>query len=152
MAFSLTKLLAAFGNIRAMEKLHVDDHTEAIINDIENEPFAVSESNILYAGFNELGGYYFLQTVVVGSFKVKTFNGAKLRLKGDGINLNLNSDMSELESDYSNVSKRYITKIDFEIEKSDLETLKDKKLTEIRLTSKKQDINFSKHIADKVGK
>ena len=59
--------------------------------------------------------------------------------------------MSELESDYSNVSNRYITKIDFEIERSDIELLKDKKLTEIRLTSKKQDINFSKYIADKVG-
>lgn len=133
------------GNIRAMEKLHVDDHTEAIINDIEQKPFGISENNVLYAGLNELGGYYFFQTVVVGQFHIKTLKGARLILKGDNIELQLNSDMSELESDYSNVSNRSITKIDFQIEEADIKTLQNSRITSIQLKAKKQDILFTKY-------
>ena len=32
MKFSFDKILAAFGNIRAMEQTHVDNYTEDIIN------------------------------------------------------------------------------------------------------------------------
>ncbi|TCK68853.1 hypothetical protein DFQ05_0363 [Winogradskyella wandonensis] len=141
----ITKILASMGNIRAMEKLHVDDHTEAIINDIEQKPFGISENNVLYAGLNELGGYYFFQTVVVGQFHIKTLKGARLILKGDNIELQLNSDMSELESDYSNVSNRSITKIDFQIEEADIKTLQNSRITSIQLKAKKQDILFTKY-------
>ena len=34
----IDKILAAFGNIRAMERLHVDDHTEDIIKSIDGTP------------------------------------------------------------------------------------------------------------------
>ena len=39
-------------------------YVKAIIKDVENTPFGVSENNVLYAGLNELGGYFFFQTVV----------------------------------------------------------------------------------------
>lgn len=139
----ITKLKAAFGNPRAMEKLHVDDHTEAIINDIENNPFAVSESNVLYAGLNELGGYYFFQTVVVGTFHVKTLKGAQLKIVGHDFELELDSDMLELESDHSNVSNRSISKIDFQIEETDAAKLDRSSIKELVLTCKNQDISFS---------
>lgn len=147
MGFTLTKLMAAFGNMRAMEKLHVDDHTEAIIKDVENTPFAISEHNVLYAGLNELGGYYFFQTVVVGAFHIKTLKGAQLTLKGNDFEMILDSDMPELESDHSNVSNRSITKIDFQIEEADIDNLKRERITEIRLVAKKQDVTFTKYVA-----
>ncbi len=53
MKFSITKLKAAFGNIRAMEKLHVDTLTEDIISSIENKPFAISDKNVMYATLSE---------------------------------------------------------------------------------------------------
>ncbi|MDT0557378.1 hypothetical protein RM697_01880 [Ichthyenterobacterium sp. W332] len=143
MKFSLTKLKAAFGNPRAMEKLHVDDHTEAIINDFDQEPFAVSDDNVLYAGFNELGGYYFMQTIVIGRFHVKTFKGATLEINAENLHIKLNSDMMELESEYSNVSNRSISKIDFQIEKQDLKIIQTSKISEIKLTSKKQSVSFT---------
>lgn len=139
----ITKLKAAFGNPRAMEKLHVDDHTEAIINDIEHEPFAISDSNVLYAGLNELGGYYFLQTVIVGTFHIKTNKGAQLKVIGHDFELLLESDMVELESDHSNVSNRSISKIDFQIEEADAAKIKRSNLKQLILTSKKEVIEFS---------
>lgn len=139
----ITKLKAAFGNPRAMEKLHVDDHTEAIINDIKNDPFAISESNVLYAGLNELGGYYFLQTVIVGTFHIKTIKGAQLKIIGNDFELLLDSDMEELESDHSNVSNRSISKIDFQIEESDAKKIERSNLKQLVLTCKNKKISFS---------
>lgn len=139
----ITKLKAAFGNPRATEQLHVDDHTEAIINDIEHEPFAISDNNVLYAGLNELGGYFFFQTVVVGSFHIKTKKGATLKVIGKGFVLNLDSDMVELESDPSDVSNRSISKIDFQIEKDDAEKITKTKPSQLVLNCKKHEIVFN---------
>ncbi|WP_298758748.1 hypothetical protein [uncultured Psychroserpens sp.] len=139
----ITKLKATFGNPRAMEKLHVDDHTEAIINDIEHDPFAISDKNVLYAGLNELGGYYFFQTVIVGSFHVKTVKGAQLKVIGNDFELNLDSDMVELESDFSNVSNRSISKIDFQIEEKDAAKITNSTLRDVVLKCKKHEITFS---------
>ena len=148
MKFSITKLRAAFGDVKAMEKLHVDTHTESIINDIENTPFAISDSNVLYAGMNDLGGYHFLQTVIVGSFYIKTVKGVKLKVIGNDFELLLNSDMVELESDFSNVSNRSISKIDFQVEEEDLDKLKAHKIEKLILISKKQNIEFSMYKID----
>ena len=124
MKFSLTKLKAAFGNPHTMEKLHEDTFIEAIIQDIEEVPFAKGTHNVCYAGLNELGGYHFLQTIIVGTFHIKTLKGAQLTITGHDFEMKLNSDMVELESDYSNVSNRSITRIDFPLETEDLGLLK----------------------------
>lgn len=142
MGFTLDKIRAAFGNIRAMERTHVDNHTEDIINSIDQEAFAVSENNVLFTRVSELGGYYYVISITVGTFKIKTMKGAKLHLTGNDFNITLNSDMDEFESDHSNVSNRYITRIDFQIEKEDVPKLNKKSIKTVKLTSKKQEVIF----------
>ena len=89
------------------------------MKDIEHDAFAVSDSNVLYAGLNELGGYYFVQTVIVGTFKTKSKKGAQLHIQGKELDLQLNSDSEEFESDHTDVKGRFITKIDFQIEEKE---------------------------------
>lgn len=125
-----------------------NDTVEAIINDIEQTPFGISENNVLYAGLNELGSYYFFQTVIVGQLNIKTSNGAKLILKGNDIILELKSDSPEFESDPSPVKGRSITKIDFQIEEADIKTLQNSRITSIQLKAKKQDILFTKYVGN----
>ena len=144
MGFSLSKLKSAFGGNSKPNK--PADSIEKIISEVENTPFGVSDSNVLFAGLNELGGYYFFQTVVVGSFKFKTFDGAKLIMKSDDFELELDSDMQELESEPSQVAKRFITKIDFQIEESDIINLQSERITEIRLKTKKGVLSFIKYV------
>ena len=139
MGFSLSKLIEK--NINKST-----DSVDAIIKDVENTPFGVSESNVLYAGLNELGGYYFFQTVIVGQLNIKTVTGAKLILKGEDIALELKSDSLEFESDPSPVKSRSITKIDFQIEEADIETLQNSRITNIQFKAKKQDILFTKYV------
>ena len=138
MAFSLTKL---FGKNTPQQL----DNAEAIIRDVENKPFGVSSNNVLFAGLNELGGYFFFQTVIVGQLNVKSKNGAVLLVKGEHFELELNSDMPEFESESSDIKGRYVTKIDFQIEESDIKQLENTKLNSIQLNVKKIEILFTKH-------
>ena len=82
MKFFTNKIRAAFGNISEIKSTDVEDFTEDIINSIDKTPFAKSDQNVLYVDNKELGGYYYLLTIIVGSFKVKTKKGAKLILNG----------------------------------------------------------------------
>ncbi|SDS85311.1 hypothetical protein [Winogradskyella sediminis] len=141
MAFSLSKL---FGS--KSTDTQTGDTIEAIINDVENRPFGISENNVLFAGLNELGGYFFFQTVIVGQLNVKSKNGAQLTFIGDDFNLKLEADMLEFESDNSDLKGRYITKIDFQIEESDVKRLENATLRSILINVKKQDILFSKYV------
>lgn len=143
MKFKLDKILAAFGNTRSLEPTHGDSYTEDIINSIDEEAFAVSEQNVLFAKISELGGYYYVITIVVGAFKIKTNKGANLSIEGENFNLILNSDMDEFESNHSNVSNRFITRIDFQIEKEDVSKFDIKTIKSLKLSAKKQEVIFN---------
>lgn len=143
MGFSLTKL---FGKKTSETHLNPRDTIEAIIKDVENKPFGISQNNVLFAGLNELGGYYFFQTVIVGQLNVKSKDGASLIIKGDNLELKLNSDMPEFESESSDIKGRNVTKIDFQIEDTDIEHLENAKLSSIQIKVKKHELLFTKHM------
>ncbi len=141
MGFSFSKLF----NKKESETL-TDDTIETIIKEVEHQPYGVSRSNVLFSGLNELGGYLFFQTVVVGALNVKCKNGAKLIFKGKDFELTLDSDSLEFESSHTEVKGRYATNIDFQIEKADIKELEKAKLKEILLKVKKHEILFTKYL------
>jgi len=143
MKFSFNKVLAAMGSNRALEKTIDENYTKDIIEDVDQPPLAISNNNVLYAGINELTGYYYLQTVTIGSFKTKTFKGAKLKITGKNFELELKSDMDEIKSEVADVTTRNITNIDFEIEKSDISKIKKSTIKSIVLVSNKKQEEFS---------
>lgn len=143
MKFSFNKVLASMGSSKALEKTIDESYTKSIIEDIEQTPFGISNSNVLYAGLNELTGYYYFQTITVGSFKTKTFKGAKLKIIGDSFELELKSDMDELKSDFGKTLDRNITNIDFEIDEKDISKIKKSTIKSIILTSNKKREEFS---------
>ncbi len=140
MAFSLSKLF----NKTNSEALS-NDSIEAIIRDVKNKPFGTSENNVLFAGLNELGGYYFFQTIIVGALSLKSKTGASLLFKGENFELKLKSDMPEFESESSDIKGRNVTKIDFQIEERDISLLEKAQLSSITIKVKKQDILFTKY-------
>ena len=143
MKFKLNKILGAFGNTRSSEPTDDDNYIKDIIKSVDEEAFAVSEQNVLFAKVSELGGYYYVITIVVGTFKIKTNKGANLSIEGENFNLILNSDMDEFESDHSNVSNRFITRIDFQIEKEDVSKFDKKTIISLKLSAKKQEVIFN---------
>ena len=143
MGFSFSKLF----NKNNAEKA-TEDTIEAIISSVEHQPYGVSESNVLFSGLNELGGYLFFQTVIVGTLNVKCKNGAKLTFKGKDFDLTLASDSLEFESNHTDTKGRYVTNIDFQIEEAEIKALEKAELKEIKLKVKKHEILFTKHETD----
>ncbi|RNC86912.1 MAG: hypothetical protein ED556_05675 [Winogradskyella sp.] len=144
MGFSFSKL---FG--KAQQEASSSDTIEAIIDYVGQNPYGTSDRNVMFAGLNELGGYFFFETVIVGIFNVKCKHGAQLTFKGDKFELTLDSDSLEFETNPTETKGRYVTNIDFQIEKSDIETLQKSNITSINLKVKKQDILFTKYVESK---
>lgn len=140
MGLSFSKLFSS-----KTEKATISDTTEHIINEIEAEPYGISNENVLYGGLNELGGYYFFQTVIVGKLKLKTKTGAQVKLSGKTCLFKLKSDMDELASEPTNVKGRWLTKIDFQIEEADIKHLSDAILSEIEIITSHNTITFKKY-------
>ncbi|WP_055435362.1 hypothetical protein [Lacinutrix algicola] len=132
-----------FGGKQKENKEDDKKYIESIIASGDGEPLAVSNSNVMYAGYNELGGYYYLQTFTIGRLKTKTKNGAKLLIEGNDYTLNLNSDMLEFECDPAHPLEGYVTKIDFEIEKSAVEKLKRSTMKQVTLLVMKKEVVFT---------
>ncbi len=135
----IDKVLAAFGNIKAMERLHVDTVTEERIQNVSGDVIAESEEGIIYAGILELNGYYFLETVILSELNIKTFDGATLDFSG-AQNFTLQSNTQEIESDYSNVSQQYMTEISFDITEEEIGYIRDKQYQQVVLTCKKKQL------------
>lgn len=143
MKLFIKKLKTAFGESKVTEMPNDGTFTEAIINDVDAAPFAISETNVLYAGMSELAGYHYFKTIIIGTFQIKTFKGAKLIINGNDFKLELKSDMEELGSEASNIANRNITRIDFEIDSEDLSKISKTAIESIELTAKKNRMKFS---------
>ena len=143
MKSAITKLKAAFGNNKIVDEQLNSTYTEAIINDVEGVPFALSDTNVMYAGMSELAGYHYFKTIIIGTFKIKTFKGAKLILNGDDFKLELKSDMLELLSESSAVPNRNVTAIDFEIDENDLPKIVRAEIQSLQLSAKKEKVVFN---------
>ena len=143
MKFSFNKVFTSIGNKRAKEKTHVENHPKDIINSLKDEAFAISKKNALFTAVKELGGYYYLTTIIIGAFKIKTNKGATLAISGTNFELVLKTDMDEFETEYSNVSNRNITRIDFQLEEDDVSKIDKLLINTLLLTAKKHQIYFT---------
>ncbi len=134
----IDKVLAAFGNIKAMERLHVDTFTENKITNINGDKIAESSEGQLYVTYEELNGYLFLETIFLSHTNIKTFNGATLCFSDVQTNFTLESDTKEIGTDFSNVSNRHMTQISFNINERQIELIKNGEFKQVELRYKKK--------------
>lgn len=136
-----SKLKGAFGD-KSTIKPHDPSFVESIINEFDGTPFVISDSNVLYAGLSELAGYHYFKTITIGTFQIKTFNGAQLIINGKDFKIKLPSDMLELTSESTKTPNRNITQIDFEIREEDIPKISRATVESIELIAKKNHIKF----------
>ncbi len=139
----IDKILGAFGNIKALERTHVDTYTQNLITNIEGEKIAESVDGQLWIEFKQLAGYDFMESIILSRTNIKTWDGSTLILNGENKSLILNSDTTEIESDYSNISNTWMTKISFVVSKDDIKYIKERKADEIFFKYKKKTISFN---------
>jgi len=138
------KVLAAFGNIKAMERLHVDTFTESKIEDIGGEKLAESNQGQIWAGIQELTGYYFLETTILTGVNIKTLKGATLNFTSKNGDFELKSDTQEIKSEFSNISNRFITQISFDITEKEIDRLVKGDFSGVSFKFKKKSLEFQR--------
>lgn len=138
-----------FGNTKTENNTTEDlNYINSILEFSKDAPLGTSKQNLIYVGYSELGGYYYVQTYIIGKLKVKAKTGATLKIVGDNYTLNLKSDMDEFESEPADRFKGHVTNVDFEIEKDALEKISRSTIKELVFTTKKENIVFSKFEAN----
>lgn len=137
------KMTTAFSKVQTEASQMDTTFTESIINAIDNNPFGIADTNVIYAGVSELAGYHYFKTIVVGALRIKTNKGAQLIVKGNGFELKLQSDMVEIESEAFQIANSFMTHIDFEIEAEELPKVSKSNIQSLELITKKEPVKFS---------
>lgn len=135
-------ILAAFGNVRAMERQHVDTHTEERIINISGIKVAESKDGEIWINFQELGGFLFMNATVLSNWSLDTKKGSKLIIYTDDFEIEIESDEKEIDSDFSNVSNTWITQISFVIEQREKEVMERRDFAEIDYLLKNEKIKM----------
>ncbi|WP_179008490.1 hypothetical protein [Winogradskyella forsetii] len=136
------EILAALGNIRAMERLHVDTHTEEKINNISGIKIAESRQGQFWVNFQELNGFLFMNSTILSHFDLKTTRGTKINILTEDYEIEIDSDEKEIDSDFSNVSNTWITKVSFVIDPKEREIIEKRNFEEIEYKFKKEKLRF----------
>lgn len=133
-------IVTKLGGIDTSESNHIDTYTEEKINTTEGSKIASSKNNGgIWISFQELAGYEYMNITVIGANNMKNFNGCILNfMNNETISLQLNSDTREIESNFSNVSNRWITDISFDITNSNIDVIKNNTASYIKLEYKKK--------------
>ena len=137
----LDNVLAKMGKPKAMERNQVDTAEVKIIS-ARGEKIAESETGGIWAEINELAEYTYLDLIVVGNTKIKTNEGCEIIFKADETELKLISDMKEIESNYSNVIKKHVTEISFDITDLDIDFILNREAEIAILKHKKEEEVF----------
>ncbi|WP_158977061.1 hypothetical protein [Cellulophaga sp. L1A9] len=145
----MDKVLAAFGNVRALERNHVDTITEKSIQNIPGIKIAESSDGQIWTSSQNLAGYYFLNTTVLSHSNIKTTKGSKLMFCDGQSIFMISSDNDEIQSDFSNISKCWITKISYIINKEQLKNIKKNNIKKIKLCYKKKTLVFFGNLHNK---
>lgn len=122
----LDLLLGSFGNLEAMERNHVDVYTENRIKATVGEKIAFSKTGGIWIEYQELAGFNFMNCTFITQKSMKTLKGCSLHFLCNESVLELNSDTLEIESDYSNVSNRWISHVAFDVTTIDLSVIENK--------------------------
>ena len=125
------EILAAFGNIKAMKRLHVDTFTENKIKNISGVKIAESKEAQFWVEFQELNGTLFMNSTILSRIELKTFKGSKIILLTEDYEIYIKSDEKVIESDFSNICNTWITRVSFIIDSKERKIIEDRAFEEI---------------------
>lgn len=136
--FIVTKL----GGVDTSEENHIDTFTENRIVAVSGFQIASSENGGIWVEFQEISDYKFMNIKVIGKQNLKSLNGCELKFYTNNSEIILVSDTREIESDFSNVSNRYITEINFNITEQDTKFIENKEANKVEIILKKNKESF----------
>ncbi|MFY0629345.1 MAG: hypothetical protein JXR05_03125 [Flavobacteriaceae bacterium] len=130
-------------DLKVMERTDADANIEEQINTAGIHKFGESDYGDLYIRTDELGGFLIMETLIVSVTNLKSKKGSKLTFYNENESLVFESDEDKIESDFSDFSGRYVTRIDYNIEAGEIEMINDKRYTNVRFEINGKEILFS---------
>jgi ribonuclease HI len=138
----LKAIVTKLGGIDTSEENYVDTFTEDKISNVDGELIASSQFGGIWIKFQELADYQFMNVLVVGKHKHKTFKGCEMVFKTENSELKLFSDTREIESDFTNVSSRWVTQMTFDITNENIDVITNKEFIKVDLIFEKNTESF----------
>ncbi len=137
MAFSFLNLLKPKNTISVAE----------IISEIDfkgGTKYAENSSNTVYLDIEELGGFPFIKTIIIGDFSTKIKRtGCTLSFIFENDSLVLSSDNNDVESNQIKNTPAYYTEIDFELTEEESAKISSEQVLEIQYTFKDKMLTFN---------
>ena len=81
---------------------------------------------------------------ILSKLNLKTISGAKLTILTNEYEIELDTDEKEIESNFSNISNTWITKVSFEIDIKEREIIESENFEEIKYEFKNEILQFQK--------
>jgi len=134
----------SFSNLFKPQK--VQSVTE-IISEIDfkgGTKYGENSTNTMYLDIEELGGFPFVKTIIIGDFSTKIKRtGCTLSFIFEKDSLILSSDHTDVESNQIKNTLVYYTEIDFELTEEEANKIKDEKVLEIQYAFKDKILAFN---------
>ena len=135
MAFSFSKLLKPKNAVSAAHVIENIDYKEGT-------KFATDNSNVVYLDIEELGGFPFIKSVIIGDFSTRIKRkGCTLTFNFKNESITLESDNTAIESNRIKNTNAFYTEIDFELDQEDSDKIKAGKIENITYN-----FNDKKHV------
>jgi len=105
--------------------------------------YATNESSDVYLDFEELGGFPYIKTIVIGDIneKVKRI-GCSLTFYFEKDSLTIHSDNTDIGSNNIKNTPFFFTEIDFELDENEASKIKNQKVFRIEFVLKKYTFSF----------
>jgi hypothetical protein len=137
MAFSFLNLLKPKSTIGIPE----------IISEIDfkgGTKYGENSSNTVYLDVEELGGFPFIKTIIIGEFSTKIKRtGCTLTFIFENDSLVLSSDNNDVASNQIKNTIAFYTEIDFELTEEEAVKIKNERVSEIQYTFKDKKLVFT---------
>lgn len=106
--------------------------------------YGENSSNTVYLDVEELGGFPFIKTIIIGGFSTKIKRtGCTLTFIFENDSLVLSSDNTDVESNQIKNTIAYYTEIDFELTIEEAVKIKNERVSEIQYTFKDKKLVFT---------
>ena len=136
MAFSLSNIFKSKNNETPSEEFPKIDFKGGT-------KYAEDTKNTVYLDFEELGGFPFIKTIIIGNFLTKIKRvGCTLTFRFEKDDLTLNSDNTDIESTKIKNTPYSYTEIDFELNDNEAARIQKEKVREIKYTFKGKTYSF----------
>ena len=111
-------------------------------NWLNSDTYCDTVNEALSRNLRKLNGFLFMNSTILSYINLKTSRGAKIILLTKEYEIEIDSDEIEIESDFSNVSNTWITKVSFVIDIKEKEIIENRNFEEIEYQFKKEKLRF----------